>query len=317
MDDLFEAVARLEAQLMSDPAPGEQEIRAGSLGACYLAVLLHQAVEDAIDRGGLPRPLCVLAGTGNAYPYFDAPVVSAPECREAGLGASVPIALSPALAEACAVEDEESEQDQDDEAASDDEHTGRAQGYGSLLSLGASIRVKKPVITVDEAEAAAASHHYEVGAQHRLTIAGNADLVGVLPDLAPADEPEAAIAGMDGEWQAPQPHGAMADAQDWEPPSPPAREEPWDAPAAVEAPGDLDHPPREDAPEQAPAAAACEDRVPEEEAGPAASRTIIPPPASHSLRSRVALRQTDRATASDRLLALLKRTAQWLQRLSR
>lgn len=79
MDDLHGALAQLEARLLAMEVPNEDEIRAGSLGACLLSVLLFQAVRDKIARDGLPRPICVMAGSNGVYPYFDAPVAGMPE----------------------------------------------------------------------------------------------------------------------------------------------------------------------------------------------------------------------------------------------
>lgn len=79
IDDLRGALALLEARLLASDMPDEDEIRAGSLGACLLSVLLFQAVDARIARDGLPRRLCVMAGSNGVYPYFDAPVVGIPE----------------------------------------------------------------------------------------------------------------------------------------------------------------------------------------------------------------------------------------------
>ena len=79
IDDLRGALALLEARLLASAAPDEDQIRAGSLGACLLSVLLFQAVDARIARDGLPRRLCVMAGSSGVYPYFDAPVVGIPE----------------------------------------------------------------------------------------------------------------------------------------------------------------------------------------------------------------------------------------------
>lgn len=79
IDDLHGALALLEARLLASDDPDPDEIRAGSLGACLLSVLLFQAVGERIARDGLPRPLCVMAGSNGVYPYFDAPVVGIPE----------------------------------------------------------------------------------------------------------------------------------------------------------------------------------------------------------------------------------------------
>lgn len=79
IDDLHGALAMLEAKLLASEEPDEAGIRAGSLGSCLLSVLLFQAVRDRIANDGLPRPLCVMAGSNGVYPYFDAPVVGMPD----------------------------------------------------------------------------------------------------------------------------------------------------------------------------------------------------------------------------------------------
>ncbi len=73
-DDLYEALAELEARLFAERKPNPAEIRAGSVGACYLAVLLYCALRDTVVREGLPRQLCVLTGSNGVFPYFDVPV---------------------------------------------------------------------------------------------------------------------------------------------------------------------------------------------------------------------------------------------------
>ena len=85
VEDLCGALARLEAELLASEEPDEDGIRAGSLGACLLSVLLYQTVRERVNRYPLPRPLCVMAGSNDVYPYFDAPVVGMPEaaCRAA------------------------------------------------------------------------------------------------------------------------------------------------------------------------------------------------------------------------------------------
>jgi hypothetical protein len=87
IDDLHGALALLEARLLASDEPDEDGIRAGSLGACLLSVLLFQAVEARIARDGMPRPLCIMAGSSGVYPYFDAPVAGFPEeARKASEG---------------------------------------------------------------------------------------------------------------------------------------------------------------------------------------------------------------------------------------
>ena len=96
IDDLHGALASLEAQLLASDEPDEEGIRAGSLGACLLSALLFQAVGQRIDRDGLPRPLCVMAGSNGVYPYFDAPVVGIPDDARKAAEAEADLALAEA-----------------------------------------------------------------------------------------------------------------------------------------------------------------------------------------------------------------------------
>ncbi len=78
IDDLNAALAALEIKLLASDEPAEADLRAGSLGACLLSALLLQAVNERVGRDGLPRPLCVTAGSSGVYPYFDTPVAGMP-----------------------------------------------------------------------------------------------------------------------------------------------------------------------------------------------------------------------------------------------
>jgi hypothetical protein len=78
ISDLHGALAALETRLLAQDEPDPDEICAGSLGACLLSALLYQAVSDKVAEQGLPRPLCVMAGSNGVYPYFDAPVAGMP-----------------------------------------------------------------------------------------------------------------------------------------------------------------------------------------------------------------------------------------------
>ena len=79
IDDLHGVLAALEMRLLASDEPDPDEICAGSLGACLLSALLFRVVGERIRQDGLPRPLCVLAGSNGVYPYFDAPVAGMPE----------------------------------------------------------------------------------------------------------------------------------------------------------------------------------------------------------------------------------------------
>jgi hypothetical protein len=150
IDDLYGAVVRLETKLLNEPAPRNEEILAGSIGACYLAVLMHQAVRDSIRKHGLPRPLCVIAGSNGAYPFFDAPVMSSEEYLE-GNG----------------VEPVTSDSAQD--SLETEEAVEESSGYQSLLSLSIRRTDKKPVLLLDSAEAAADAHANELAAMQRFS----------------------------------------------------------------------------------------------------------------------------------------------------
>lgn len=125
IDDLCGALAALEARLLASDNPDEDEIRAGSLGACLLSALLIQAVDEHIASGELPRPLCVMAGSNGVYPYFNVPVAGIPEH---------------VLKAADSVEEDELE-------------TGRGvptQRYSSLLVTGIPRARKRAVLVLDE-----------------------------------------------------------------------------------------------------------------------------------------------------------------------
>jgi hypothetical protein len=125
IDDLHGALAELEARLLVSEEPDEEEIRAGSLGACLLSVLLFQAVKDMIASAGLPRPLCVMAGSNGVYPYFDAPVVGMPE--NVRLAAGGEVELGP-------------------------EHAVPGPRYSSLLVTGIPRAQKRAVLVLEESE---------------------------------------------------------------------------------------------------------------------------------------------------------------------
>jgi hypothetical protein len=68
------------------------------VASCHAAVCLHLAVRAHVERYGLPRPLAVLVGSNEDFPFFDAPVFAAPE--------SAPFVREQAPQDAPAVEDE-------------------------------------------------------------------------------------------------------------------------------------------------------------------------------------------------------------------
>jgi hypothetical protein len=79
LDDLYGAVRQLERKCAGETgeAATSDDLTAGMLGACYFAVLVHQAVRNAALGVGLPRPLALIVGSKDVYPWFDVPVLAA------------------------------------------------------------------------------------------------------------------------------------------------------------------------------------------------------------------------------------------------
>lgn len=237
IDDLHAALADLEEQLLATDNPDEDGLRAGSLGSCLLSALLFQAVSEQIDRHGLPRPLCVTAGSSGVYPYFDAPVVGMPEAArkqvedwfdEARCGSAPAAPPQP-----------------------EDIHLGApAARYSSLLVTGIPRAKKRAVLVLDESPEEAANRVAELRC--------NGQGPAALPDAGSGE------IGADGA-SLPDPHAA----------SPLMVKKPHGHPApdaAVAAPLDLP----KDKPEPPPAlAAAIEADLPEP--GPQAATVVTGP----------------------------------------
>lgn len=148
IDDLYGAIAQLETRLLRSDNPHPDEIRAGSLGACFLAALIHQAVRDTIRRQGLPRPLCVMTGCDGVYPFFDAPVTGSIEDTDVA---------KPAWQE---------EWGDEDEAEGPLELT---PGEASLLNLiSRKEKTKKPVLVVNREDMRKAERFNEAAAAHQM-----------------------------------------------------------------------------------------------------------------------------------------------------
>jgi hypothetical protein len=84
IDDLYGAIAKLENEVGASGNPPAQDIRAGAIGACYLGVLVWQATRKVAIAQGLPRPLAILLVNSDAYPFFDAPVMTCEEYLDDG-----------------------------------------------------------------------------------------------------------------------------------------------------------------------------------------------------------------------------------------
>ncbi len=184
IDDLYGAIVELEARLCDTPDPAEDEIRAGSIGSCFLAALIHQALRDTIRQKGLPRSLCVFAACDGVYPFFDAPVIGSDEC--------------PVVTSAAEVAGEEQVPDGDDEVqannrladdgAAEDGGGAQLKGEASLLSLTMRRAVKAPVMVLDTQEAEEGARCTELAAAQQMGIDEETMLRAVMDSVQYAEQ---------------------------------------------------------------------------------------------------------------------------------
>ena len=267
IDDLYGAIVALEDRLLASPDPGEAEIRAGTIGACYVAVLIHQALRDTIRRKGLPRPLCVFAACDGVYPFFDAPVAGSDECA----------VEQPAEAALAGPEGDVAAEDAS--VAEDGELEDDPPGEASLLTLVSRNRTKAPVMVLCEEDAAEAARYSEMAGARRLGLEDGQSLADLLEAMPDALFDDAAV--IDAE-PGPDESGLL------EPHAEPAGD-PWGpSDPADEADVSPEHP------EAASAADSDLDGEP------------LAPPAAHSLRSRIKLAEPDTTdTLADRVRTML------------
>ena len=71
ISDLYGAVYLLKG--ITEPESQTARV----LGACYIVVLIYLALRDCAPRDVLPRPVAVILGSNEDYPYFNAPVFAA------------------------------------------------------------------------------------------------------------------------------------------------------------------------------------------------------------------------------------------------
>lgn len=81
------AIDELERQSRNSDDPAGSD--AAVVALAYRAVIVYQAIYAMVDEYGLPRPLTIIVGNNESYPFFDAPVISFTGC----------LALSPDTAE--------------------------------------------------------------------------------------------------------------------------------------------------------------------------------------------------------------------------
>ena len=278
IDDLYGAIVELEDRLLASPDPGEAEIRAGTIGACYVAALIHQALRDTIRRKGLPRPLCVFSACDGVYPFFDAPVAGSDEY---------------------AVEDTDLPSIADDEAG-EDSPEDEPPGEASLLSLFSSHRTKAPVMVLCEEDARESARYSEMAGAERLSIDHGHTPAGALEfahDVLSADGVDTAsgAAWAESGLLEPAELPSMTDRSNWVTSSL-GMEQPDDERSLSDerdcadsdfdtVPGQMAHTPATD---------------------PGMDGESIPVPASHSLRTRIRMAEPDTTdTPGDRLKAML------------
>lgn len=82
LGQLYGKVYPLVEEVRATPEPDPLDADAMRLGAAFVAVRLHQAVARTVRLNGLPRPLAVIVGSNESYPFYDAPVFSFAESRD-------------------------------------------------------------------------------------------------------------------------------------------------------------------------------------------------------------------------------------------
>lgn len=188
IDDLYGAIVELEARLCDTPDPAEDEIRAGSIGSCFLAALIHQALRDTIRQKGLPRSLCVFAACDGVYPFFDAPVIGSDECP---VVTSAPEltgqARAPGYDDEGRAHGELADGDRANDEPADDEGGDGSKGEASLLSLTMRRAGKAPVMVLDTQEAEEGARCTELAAAQRMGIDDETMLKAVMDSVQYAE----------------------------------------------------------------------------------------------------------------------------------
>ena len=161
IDNLYGAIIELEDRLLASKNPAEEEIRAGTIGACFVAALIHQSLRQTIREKGLPRPLCVLAACDGVYPFFDAPVAGSDECTVEKLAQPM-LGVEPGELDDVALED--------DEELADDLTGEDPPAEASLLTLISRKGLKAPVIVLGEEDAQESARYSEMAGAQRLGV---------------------------------------------------------------------------------------------------------------------------------------------------
>ena len=307
IDDLYGSIAAIEARVMQSDEPDGDEIRAGSLGACFLAVLVHQAVRETVRKEGLPRALCVLAGNDGVYPFFDAPVLASDEYPDDGATMTLPLTKASQSIEADEVDPEETREGPYD--------------FSRLSSVTTRKVRKAPVIMLDAAEADLATHQYEAVAAQQLADAeapDHAALLAVHEAAKAVVSPEASYGADETEPPAnaivPDTGLAVAHAAELSETVPLQVSEP-ETPAVhhqVDPPVSTFHAPEESAVDENTAPLAFTHET--DSVSPAAEAVpeMAPMSAVRSLRARLTVEPEPEPGLGDHIMAALRRMLGWL-----
>ena len=187
IDDLYGAIVELEDRLLDSADPGEEEIRAGTIGACYLATLIHQSLRETIREKGLPRPLCVLAACDGVYPFFDAPVAGSDETMARQATEPTGNEARPEVLEG-------------DSPEVGDELAEELPGMASLLSLVSHKVAKAPVMVLCEEDAEEALRFAELAEAQRVGVEDGHALNVALAETQAAMRAEVLAIGGEAAW---------------------------------------------------------------------------------------------------------------------
>ncbi|WP_338465591.1 hypothetical protein RXV95_08340 [Novosphingobium sp. ZN18A2] len=183
LDDVYGPIIELEDRLFNEVAPNEEEIRAGTIGACYIAAIIHKALRDTVHAKGLPRPLCVIAACDGVYPFFDAPVSGSDEYKPDPQAEEIPADVWP----------------NELDGATGGENAEMVEvlaGEASMLDLVSRKGTKKPVIVLDEEDAREAARFTEMASAQRLDVDSASVQHGVLEGVSAPAMGEAAFPGV-------------------------------------------------------------------------------------------------------------------------
>jgi len=79
---LYGEVLLAQKRCRSDDHDDAMEQDAAAIASAFIAVRLHQAIKATAEGRGMPRPMTLIVGNNESFPYFDAAVVTRFEYEE-------------------------------------------------------------------------------------------------------------------------------------------------------------------------------------------------------------------------------------------